>query len=109
MANVRSGCASHQELCIRVNGVDSGLMGSDLEVVFGGGARQLGEEPSRIPDSIMLPKCDSIEHLREVWSWLGWTWKGRERRKERGEGGRGEEERVLLFYLAVDGSRLSKE
>ena len=73
MANVRwSGCALHQELCVRVNGVDSGLMGLDIEAVFGGRSCDLGEEPSRIPDSIMLPKCDSIEHLREVLNWLGW-------------------------------------
>ena len=57
---------------MRVNGVESGLMGSDLEAVLGrsrdGGGAEDGEGgvASRIPDSIMLPKCDSVEHLRVV-------------------------------------------
>lgn len=55
-----------------MNGVDSGLMDSDLEALLGGshdpgdGSHDPDDGPSRIPDSIMLPKCDRIEHLREV-------------------------------------------
>ena len=57
-----SGRVQHQELVVRVNGVESGMMGQDLEAVVGGYSDVDGE----IPDSIMLPKCDSVEHLRQV-------------------------------------------
>ena len=57
----------HQELVVRVNGVDSGLMSLDLKAVLGQ-SHDSGSNVGacRIPDSIMLPKCDSVEHLREV-------------------------------------------
>lgn len=62
-----SGCGLHQELVVRVNGVDSGLMGLDLEAVLGRSHDSRTEGGvSGIPDSIMLPKCDSTEHLRQV-------------------------------------------
>lgn len=53
---------------VRVNGVESGLLGEDLEAVFGrscGSSKEGGA--NGIPDSIMLPKCDNIEHLRQVY------------------------------------------
>ena len=63
-----SGRGPHQELVVRVNGVDSGLLGSDLEAVLGRSrdSEEEGVVSSKIPDSIMLPKCDSVEHLRLV-------------------------------------------
>ena len=60
----------HQELIIRINGIDSGLMELDLEAVFGNRSHDPSNEVnglSNIPDSIMLPKCDNVEHLRQVW------------------------------------------
>ena len=64
MAHSRaSGSGPHQELVVRINGVESGMMELDLEVVVGGFAEVDGGE---LPDSILLPKCDSVEHLRQV-------------------------------------------
>lgn len=53
---------------MRVNGVESGLMGADLEAVLGGSCDSslAGGGVGGIPDSIMLPKCDSVEHLHLV-------------------------------------------
>ena len=50
---------------VRVNGVDSGMMAQDLAAVLGGSGQEVGVPSSR-PDAIMLPKCDSVEHLRQV-------------------------------------------
>ena len=45
---------------VRVNDVDSAeLMFADLECVFG--AAKIRE-----PDALMLPKCENVEHLRQV-------------------------------------------
>ena len=46
------------EYVIRVNGVESGLMSADLRAVFEAGPRE--------PDALMIPKCESIEHLQQV-------------------------------------------
>ncbi len=63
MAHSRAtGYGPHQELVVRINGMESGMMQEDLEVVVGGYSDVDGE----VPDSILLPKCDSVEHLRQV-------------------------------------------
>ena len=49
------------ELVVRVNGVDSGMMRSDIEAIFDG-----TRDPSSDPEALMLPKVESVEHLREV-------------------------------------------
>ena len=62
------GCSGpNQELVVRINGIDSGLMSLDLEAVLGR-SHDFSEEgvAEGIPDSIMFPKCDSVEHLRQV-------------------------------------------
>lgn len=70
VANSRkSGRGAHQELVVRVNGVESGLMDLDLGAVLGRSHESTGEGEEvggGVPDSIMLPKCDSVEHLRQV-------------------------------------------
>lgn len=62
--------SAHSELVVRVNGTESGLLQQDLEAVFRRGSHDSvsGSCDSREawPDSIMLPKVDSVEHLLEV-------------------------------------------
>ena len=60
-----SGHGSHQEVVVRVNGVDSGMLEEDLRKALSGSG-QKGGAVNTGPDSIMLPKCESIEHLRQV-------------------------------------------
>ena len=47
---------------VRVNGVESGMMELDLAAVVGGAS----DVPGEPPDALLLPKCDSVEHLRQV-------------------------------------------
>ena len=49
------------EHAVRVNGVDSGLLSADLRAVFGG-------RPTldKLPEALMLPKVDSVDHLQQV-------------------------------------------
>lgn len=49
------------EHVVRVNGNDSGLLGADLKAVFGG-----NPPPNKLPDALMLPKVESVEHLQQV-------------------------------------------
>jgi len=59
---------------VRVNGVDSGMLEEDLHVVLKECQRS---GASAWPDSIMLPKCDSMEHLRLVSVTGNWRLTGR--------------------------------
>ena len=59
-----NGCSS--ELVVRVNGVESGMMVHDLDTVLSGSGQEGGGVVNRRPDAIMLPKCDSVEHLQQV-------------------------------------------
>ena len=52
-----------------MNGVDSGMLEEDLHVVLRGCGQQEEGGVSAWPDSIMLPKCESVEHLRQVSAW----------------------------------------
>ncbi len=58
-----SGCGRHQEVVVRVNGVDSGMLQEDLSATLGNSGSGL---QGSVPDSLMLPKCESVEHLRQV-------------------------------------------
>ena len=49
------------EHVVRVNGVNSGLMNSDLREVF-----RSCDSHVMSPDAIMLPKVESAEHVAEV-------------------------------------------
>ena len=49
------------EHVVRVNGVDSGLLKADLSAVFAG-----KPSPDQLPDALMLPKVESVEHLQQV-------------------------------------------
>lgn len=42
---------------VRVNDADSALLADDLRAVFSGQTE---------PHALMLPKCESIEHLKQV-------------------------------------------
>ena len=58
--------STHSEYVVRVNGVESGLMHLDLSGVF-----RSCDDHMVSPDSIMLPKVDSVEHIQEVRHVLG--------------------------------------
>lgn len=51
----------HSEHVVRVNGIDSGLLHFDLQAVF-----KSCDNHGVSPDAIMLPKVDTVEHIKEV-------------------------------------------
>ncbi|XP_064383467.1 citramalyl-CoA lyase, mitochondrial-like [Halichondria panicea] len=60
-----AGCrsvGSKAELVVRINGFESGLVDDDLDAVYSGSHDSGGG----LPDAIMLPKCDTPEHLAEL-------------------------------------------
>ena len=47
------------EVVVRVNGVTSGLIKEDLNVI-------LRDSPSHLPEALMIPKVQSVQDLVEV-------------------------------------------
>ena len=52
--------SSSSERVVRINGIDSEMLNEDLASIFG----NVGDMSHL--DALMLPKCESKEHLRQV-------------------------------------------
>ena len=51
---------SSSECVVRINGITSGLLSLDLTAVF------MNSTENQL-DTLMLPKCENIEHLKQVY------------------------------------------
>ena len=60
-------CVDQRSECVvRINDVDRDMLNQDLQAVFPARLQDSERGGDARPDAIMLPKCESIEHLQLV-------------------------------------------
>ena len=60
MKGLKIGYQCKSEKVVRINGIDANMLSEDLNSLFG----NVHDVP--MFDALMLPKCDNIEHLKQV-------------------------------------------